>query len=86
MHRHAHRAGCDLMSVVSGGQPSRGLPNRPPSPLRGYSGHPSRAMSSRGLPSEARLKGGRRMVDQIFTSWNLMQSWLRRLSELREVS
>jgi hypothetical protein len=30
--------------------------------------------------------GNEGLVDQIFTSWNLMQSWLRRLSELREVS
>ena len=36
------------------------------------------------LGSDSEQKKG--LVDQIFTSWNLMQSWLRRLSELREVS
>jgi hypothetical protein len=39
-------------------------------------------VSSLGLPSEARLKGERRMVDQILTSWNRIKTWLKRVREL----
>jgi len=36
-----------------------------------------------GSPSGARPKGERRMVAQIFTSWNPMMSWLKQANQYR---
>jgi hypothetical protein len=41
---------------------------------------------SLGLPSEARPKGERRMVDQNSASWNRVVLWMRQLETLSQVS
>jgi hypothetical protein len=39
-----------------------------------------------GLPSEARLKGERRMVTLNFASWNQLDGWLRQVEALRQAA
>jgi hypothetical protein len=42
--------------------------------------------SSLGLPSEARPQGERRMVAQIFTSWNRLADWLGLVDALQNAA
>jgi hypothetical protein len=39
-----------------------------------------------GLPSEARPKGERRMVDQIFPRWNPLTSWMRQIEDFQNAA